>query len=151
MTSKISCAVCLCACLVGLVAISQIVAQDNPTAAPSDLEALMQRHRELSQAQSDSLELHFKSGSFTYAQILLRRNTLLEAELEVETDATQRLKLFEKRLANFTEMELQVKGAVEVGQADTTSLLASQAAKVRAEIMVLRAKEAVESEINAEQ
>jgi outer membrane protein TolC len=80
----------------------------------------------------------YTAGSVSLTTILAGRDQLLDAELQLAKTKEQRLTLYQERLDNMRALEDAVKKRYEAGQSTLESKLSATAARLQAEIDLLR-------------
>ncbi len=86
----------------------------------------------------DSVTALHKLGDATLDNVLHAQNELLNAELEIVTTDAERTQIREEQVKNFREIENAMKRRHEVAQVTIREVLTARAARLEAEIKLLR-------------
>jgi outer membrane protein TolC len=132
--------------LVGLGAVAGLFVSSGLAEPPTvvrgpdaeKLTALREERRDvLRQAVKESEEA-YRHGVIPYASIPRITVNLLNAELDLASDRAARVAIRERAVDQFREIEKTVAERHNAGQADSMDLLEAKAARLQAEIDVLR-------------
>ena len=123
------------ACVAGSFTIAQQATESDSHAA---LNELLTKRRDTLKQRVDVLEQMHADGSLSLTAVLAGRDQLLDAELQLAKTKEQRLTLYQKRLDNMRALEDMVKKRYEAGQITLDSTLSARAARLQAEIDLLR-------------
>lgn len=83
----------------------------------------------------------YKDGRLRYSDMLVAENELLEAELSVIVDPSERIAALEKQLQNCKLLEKQMAARADVGQVTGSELLEAKTRRLMAEIKLKRVLE----------
>ena len=102
------------------------------------LNELLTERRDTLAKRLATLETKSAQGQLKIDAVIAARDQLLDAELQLAKTKEQRLAIFQKRIDNMRELEDSVKLQNENGLATPESLLAATAARLQAEIDLVR-------------
>ncbi len=106
--------------------------------ASAKLDTLLRQRREtLGQLVKVTTE-HYRTGRTTIDSVIRASRQLLNAELELAEDRNARLAIHAKRIALLKDFERIVQTQFKAGDATQEDILAARAARLEAEIQLLR-------------
>ena len=113
--------------------------QDQQQAAPDNrINSLLAERRETLRQLVDAITARYTAGHRTLDNVIHARNGLLDAELEMAKTSAERIQIHEDRVQNFRALENAVKQRHKAGQATIDEMLVAKAARLEAEIELLR-------------
>lgn len=113
--------------------------QEESKAESGDkLTKLLQERRDTLAKRVAALEMQLGHGELKIDSVIAARGDLLEAELQLAKTKNRRVEIFMKRIDNMRELENSVKLQFENGLATNESYLAATAARLQAEIDLIR-------------
>lgn len=115
-------------------------AQSKADPVEDQVRALMKQKQEVLEQRVQLLRETYLRGSIPFDEVLAARNDLLEVELELAASMDERLSILESQLQNLRQLEELTKRHFATGQAPQADLLGARAARLGAEIAVLRAR-----------
>ena len=125
------------ACLAFSFTIAQQATESDSHAA---LNELLTKRRDTLKTRVDVLEQMHADGRLPLTTVVAGRDQLLDAELQLAKTKEQRLLLYQKRIENMRALEDTIKRRYENGRSSLESALSATAARLQAEIDLLRAK-----------
>ena len=87
------------------------------------------------------LEKKFSQGHCKVDSVVAARGQLLDAELELATTKDKRLEILQKRIKNLRELEDSLNILHQAGKTTLDTLLSARAARLKAEIELVRENE----------
>ena len=108
---------------------------ENQAAA---IESLLKQRRDILRQMVDMVEDACRQGRRQYADMVRASESLIEAELELTTDKAERIALRKRRLDGMKTLEEIARAQQQVGRAVHSELFAATAARLKAEIDLLR-------------
>jgi hypothetical protein len=102
------------------------------------IEGLLKQRRDTLQEMVDFAEEQYRAGHVQQDAVVRASESLIEAELDLATDKTERIALRERRLEIMKRMEEYTKAQREVAKANNAEVLAATAERLKAEIELLR-------------
>ena len=132
----------LCCAIAAAVVVAAAVAADAPESPPAEssqkLQSLLNERRDTLRKLVDATESKYRSGEATLDSVLRASEQLLEAELDLAETKAERIAVREKLVANLRQREEYARGLHANGRATLESLLQVTAARLKAEIQLLR-------------
>ncbi len=116
------------------------VAQEQP-AADAGLQELMARRVKVLRDLSERLELAYKQGGIALDDYLDKKNELLDAELELAANGTDRTEIRRRFLASMDQLERMIELGVDAGKFVEADLLTATAVRLEAEIELRRERD----------
>ena len=129
--------------LVGALAWSLPAASQDKQAGPdSSIRKLLFQRRDVLRELLDFVTAHHELGTVTLADVVQARNGWLEAELDVARTREERVQIHERRVKNWRDLESLTRQDFAAGTATPKEMLVAKAARLKAEIELLREKTA---------
>ena len=132
----------LCCAIGAAVLLGAVVAADAPESPPGEattqLQSLLKERRDTLRKLVDAVESRYRSGGVSVDSVLRASEQLLEAELDLAETKPERIAVYGKLVANFHEREQAARAGYDTGTATLESLLEVTAARLKAEIQLLR-------------
>ena len=125
------------ACVAGSFTVAQQATESDSHAA---LNELLTKRRDTLKTRVEVLEQMHANGRLNLTTVLAGRDQLLDAELQLSKTKEQRLTLYQMRIENMRAIEDTVKRRYENGRSSLESVLSATAARLQAEIDLLRAQ-----------
>jgi len=115
------------------------VSQTGPNGTlPEKLTNLLIERRDALRQIADWVESRHRNGNETLENLMQARNELLEAELEVAKTRTERIRIREEQVSNVRLLEDRLSHLRENGEISAAEVLVAKAARLKAEIELLR-------------
>jgi outer membrane protein TolC len=128
--------------IVAVVCVATLTNAQNDALRPNDnVHQLLTERRDTLQERLDAIEASFKSGRTETVVLIGAELDLLAANLELATQPVERIALLEKMVSNMKQIEDWTLGRFENGTGLRHDLLLAKAARLRAEIDLLRARD----------
>ena len=139
MTSRLICAsIVAVVSFAGLAISGSFTSQNDDASLDKRIHTLLVERRDTLRQRSAALDERFTQGRVVFESVLFARNDLLDAELELASSKAERIAAHEKRLDNYRELEKLMMARHAVGASTTEDGLMAKAARLRAEIELLR-------------
>jgi len=117
----------------------QAESQDKQQTTPDNkINSLLAERRDTFRLLVEEVNASFKVGQTSLKNVLHMRNELLGAELEMTKTNAERIRIRKEQVKNFREIENEVKRLFNVGRATNDEMLIAKAARLEAEINLLR-------------
>ena len=107
----------------------------------TEINKLLIEQRDTYRQLVDAVTTQYRSGTVELDNVIRAKNGLFAAELELAKTKAERIQIFEKQLDNMRELEAANAQRFEAGVATFNQLLESKAARIRAQIKLLREKD----------
>lgn len=104
------------------------------------IRTLLEQRLQLVERVVREVESKHASGTIPFETVLDARKARDRAELDLCTDAAERVKVYEKMVANAKQLEGLITSRVATGTASTTAALRAKVKRIEAEVALLRAK-----------
>jgi outer membrane protein TolC len=124
---------------VGIVSVNRGGAQDDADTS-AKLESLLRERRDTLRQLVQVVGVHYRDGRTTEDAVVCANNRLLEAELDLLTAKAERIAVYEQLVENMRRLEEVAAARHEVGVGSIEEVLAAKAARLRAEIELVRMK-----------
>jgi hypothetical protein len=111
---------------------------EQQTSLDNRINSLLAERRDTFRQLVELVEGRYKMGQTTLSNVIRERNRLLEAELEIAKTSIDRIRILEDRVKNFRDLENELKQLHKVGRLTDDKLLVAKAARLKAEIELLR-------------
>ena len=120
--------------------LGSLTSAQQPTDSDSDasLSALLTQRRDTLEKRVEVLEYMLAQGKVEATAVFAARDQLLDAELQLAETKEQRLALHRTRIDNMRELEELIKRRHKAGQSPLEAALSTTAARLQAEIDLLR-------------
>ncbi len=112
--------------------------QETESDSRAVLNELLTERRDTLAKRVVTLETKFAQGQLIIDAVIAARDQLLDAELQLVKTKKQRVAIYQKRIDNMRELEDSVKRRLDNGLATPESLLSATAARLQAEIDLVR-------------
>jgi outer membrane protein TolC len=113
----------------------------DPSIGPEQaatIERLLKQRRDTLRQVVELANAEYGAGRATQTDVVHATESLIEAELELTTDKAERIALREKRVESLRNLEQYTRAKQLVAVATSAELLAATAARLKAEIELLR-------------
>lgn len=121
------------------IGLSTFTSAENKAVRPDGkLRELLIERRDVLLERHKSIESVFKNGDAVVTAVISAENELLDAELALATQPADRITIFEKLVLNMKRIEDWTHQQVNDGTATRIDVLLAKAARLQAEIAVLR-------------
>ncbi len=137
-TKFVTSALFVCVAVLFAVSVGWAFKMQENTDQDEPLETLVGEFRSTLTDLHKHLEQKHEQGLLPYPEFINAQNKLLEDELLVTSDKTERVELLRKRLQNSKSLELSVTAQVQVAEASSTDLLTAKAKRLQAQIELKR-------------
>ena len=127
---------------IGLCALAQLPALgQNSDAAKAQIRALLEEKRNVLKERAEAFDFLVSSGRSTHDAALAARVDLLDAEIALTSDKSQRIKLLERKLATTKEGESATNLRLHNASVPPTEALMSTVRRLDAEVELIRERQ----------
>lgn len=139
MQARHSCAVAVFVAITWAT-VTFTTAQEARNSDSPEIKVLLKERRDVLAKRIELLRARYAvgTGNDTLSSLFTAMDQLLLAELQLANSREQRVTLTHKRLDNMRELERSVKQRFEAGTGSTDEVLSATAARLQAEIDLLR-------------
>lgn len=131
----------LVACVGAAMSTRTAESQDRQQSDRDDrINKLLAERRDTLRGVVDAAMEQYISGEALLDTVIHARKGLLEAEMELATTNAERIRIHEKRVKNLRQLEDSVKDRHAAGTAGVRQVLTAKAARLKAEVELLRAQ-----------
>lgn len=110
----------------------------TPHEQATAIQRLLEERRDTLQQMVDSVKEQYRAGHAQMDAVLHASESLIEAELDLAKDQAERIALCERCVENVKELEAYTTTQFESGRLSHAETLAAKAARIKAEIELLR-------------
>ena len=135
ITSLCALAACLCVVVCSQPAESQ---EERQASSDNKLNNLLAERRDTLHQLVEWVVAVQKDGGATLDNVIQAKNDLLDSELDIATTKTERIRIREEQVENFRYLENFIASRHENGKITIYELLVVKAARLEAEIKLLR-------------
>ncbi len=102
------------------------------------LERLLSQRRDTLQELVDFVELQYREGHAQLDAVVRASESLIDAQLDLAVDKSERIALRERRVENMKRLEELAKASRDVARVNNAEVLSATATRLKAEIELLR-------------